>query len=174
VNYAKGILQKELLPHVGTEPHCEPRKVYFLGYACHKLLMCRLGRLSEDDRDHFGKKRLDMAGPLLGGLFRMLLRKLTKDVRGNLQRALDSGKHFNIQVSEGGGREETPEEGAGQKRCSVQTLGYLRPTRDARAAITTESRLHQLLFSPESAPPPSPHPSHTTNQSPSPRSGPRT
>jgi RNA polymerase Rpb2, domain 2 len=100
----------------------------------HKMLMCSLGRLEEDDRDHFGKKRwetdddghrksfirvsienlnavfhvfyfwylsflffsivlkpplllssiyprLDLAGPLMGGLFRMLFKKLTKEVR---------------------------------------------------------------------------------------------
>ena len=56
----------------------------------------KLGRAPEDDRDHFGKKRLDLAGPLLGGLFRVLFRKLTKDVRRHLQRCLDEGKHFNI------------------------------------------------------------------------------
>ena len=56
-----------------------------------------MSRLAEeDDRDHFGKKRLDLAGPLLGGLFRLLFRKLTKDVRKHLQRCLDEGKHFNI------------------------------------------------------------------------------
>lgn len=96
IRYASGILQKEVLPHVGTEEHCETKKGFFLGYAVHKLLMCRLGRAQEDDRDHFGKKRLDLAGPLLGGLFRMLFRKLTKDVRKHLQRCLDEGKHFNI------------------------------------------------------------------------------
>jgi DNA-directed RNA polymerase II subunit RPB2 len=96
IRYASGILQKEVLPHVGTEEHCETKKGFFLGYAVHKLLMCRLGRAEEDDRDHFGKKRLDLAGPLLGGLFRILFRKLTKDVRRHLQRCLDEGKHFNI------------------------------------------------------------------------------
>ena len=39
-----------------------------------------------DDRDHFGKKRLDLAGPLLAGLFRMLFRKVTKDVYRYLQK----------------------------------------------------------------------------------------
>ena len=39
-----------------------------------------------DDRDHFGKKRLDLAGPLLANLFRMLFRKLTKDVYRYLQK----------------------------------------------------------------------------------------
>ena len=39
-----------------------------------------------DDRDHFGKKRLDLAGPLLANLFRMLFRKLTRDVYRHLQK----------------------------------------------------------------------------------------
>jgi DNA-directed RNA polymerase II subunit RPB2 len=96
IRYAQSILQKEVLPHVGTEEHCETKKGFFVGYAVHKLLSCKLGRADEDDRDHFGKKRLDLAGPLLGGLFRILFRKLTKDVRKHLQRCLDEGKHFNI------------------------------------------------------------------------------
>ena len=99
IRYASGILQKEVLPHVGTEEHCETKKGFFLGYAVHKLLMCKLGRADEDDRDHFGKKRLDLAGPLLGGLFRILFRKVTKDVRSHLQRCLDEGKHFNIGIA---------------------------------------------------------------------------
>lgn len=96
IRYAQSILQKEVLPHVGIEEHCETKKGFFVGYAVHKLLSCRLGRSDEDDRDHFGKKRLDLAGPLLAGLFRVLFRKLTKDVRRHLQRCLDEGKHFNI------------------------------------------------------------------------------
>lgn len=42
-------------------------------YIIHRLLLCALGRRAEDDRDHYGNKRLDLAGPLLGGLFRMVL-----------------------------------------------------------------------------------------------------
>lgn len=99
IRYASAILQKEVLPHVGTEEHCETKKGFFMGYAVHKLLSCKLGRAEEDDRDHFGKKRLDLAGPLLGGLFRILFRKLTLDVRRHLQRCLDEGKDFNIAAS---------------------------------------------------------------------------
>lgn len=84
-------------------------------YIIHRLLLCALGRRSEDDRDHYGNKRLDLAGPLLGGLFRMviymnylfgkllsirvldgsyiftissmqLFRKLTRDVRSYVQK----------------------------------------------------------------------------------------
>ena len=36
----------------------------------HRLLMAALGRREVDDRDHYGNKRLDLAGPLLAFLFR--------------------------------------------------------------------------------------------------------
>ena len=99
IRYAHDILQKEMLPHVGVEDHNETKKAYFLGYVVHKLLMCSLGRLEEDDRDHYGNKRLDLAGPLLGGLFRILFKKLTKDVRGYLQKCVDNGKDFNLTLA---------------------------------------------------------------------------
>lgn len=70
IKYAKDILQKELLPHVGVSSFCETRKAYFLGYMVHRLLQAALGRRELDDRDHYGNKRLDLAGPLLAFLFR--------------------------------------------------------------------------------------------------------
>ncbi|CAG8445554.1 3300_t:CDS:10 [Funneliformis caledonium] len=36
-------------------------KEYFMGYLAHRLLVSTLDRRELDDRDHFGKKRLDMA-----------------------------------------------------------------------------------------------------------------
>lgn len=96
VQYARGILQKEVLPHVGTEENNETKKAFFMGYIVHKMLMCSLGRLEEDDRDHFGKKRLDLAGPLMGSLFRQLFKNLTKDVKKFLQKSLDDGRDFNL------------------------------------------------------------------------------
>ncbi|MCD7469894.1 DNA-dependent RNA polymerase II [Datura stramonium] len=68
-------------------------------YIIHRLLLCVLGRRPEDDRDHYGNKRLDLAGPLLGGLFRMLFRKLTRDVRSYVQKCVDSGKDVNLQFA---------------------------------------------------------------------------
>lgn len=41
-----------------------------------------------------GKKRLDLAGALLAGLFRQLFRKLTQNVRKYLQLCLDKGTQF--------------------------------------------------------------------------------
>lgn len=56
----------------------------------HRLLLAVLGRRPQDDRDHYGNKRLDLAGPLLRGLFRQLLRKLTKDAKQYLQKVIHS------------------------------------------------------------------------------------
>lgn len=47
--------------------------LFFCRYVVHRLLICALGRRAEDDRDHYANKRLDLAGSLLGGLFRMVL-----------------------------------------------------------------------------------------------------
>eukprot|EP00894_Picocystis_sp_ML_P000240 jgi/Pico_ML_1/50757/g1911.t2 len=96
ISYAKDVLQKELLPHVGVGEFCQTKKAYYFGYIIHRLLLCALGRRKEDDRDHYGNKRLDLAGPLLGGLFRMLFRKLTKDAQSHLQKCVDSGKEINL------------------------------------------------------------------------------
>ncbi|KAG0488467.1 hypothetical protein HPP92_007278 [Vanilla planifolia] len=61
IKYAKEILQKEMLPHVGVGEYCETKKHITFGYIIHRLLLCALGRRPEDDRDHYGNKRLDLA-----------------------------------------------------------------------------------------------------------------
>ncbi|KAF4714144.1 hypothetical protein FOZ63_019543, partial [Perkinsus olseni] len=65
-------------------------------YMVHRLLLGQLGRISEDDRDHFGKKRMDMAGPLMAASFAQLFRKLVQDSKRILQRQVDSGRHFDL------------------------------------------------------------------------------
>lgn len=99
IKYAKEILQKEFLPHVGTGDFCETRKAFFFGYMVHRLLLAALERRDLDDRDHYGKKRIDLGGPLLGFLFRILFRKLTKDVGKYLQKCLDTSREFNLTLA---------------------------------------------------------------------------
>ncbi|ETO31373.1 DNA-directed RNA polymerase II complex subunit Rpb2, partial [Reticulomyxa filosa] len=70
--WAKDVLQKEFLAHIGVNEFCETKKAFFLGYMVNKLCKTILGRREEDDRDNFGNKRLDVAGPLLGAMFRVL------------------------------------------------------------------------------------------------------
>jgi DNA-directed RNA polymerase beta subunit len=72
----------------------ESKKAYFFGYMIHRLLLAAMERRELDDRDHFGKKRLDLAGPLLANLFRMLFRKLTRDVYRHLQKVRRSASYI--------------------------------------------------------------------------------
>ncbi|KAI9806392.1 MAG: DNA-dependent RNA polymerase II [Piccolia ochrophora] len=94
IRYARDIMQKELLPHISQSEGSETRKAFFLGYMVHRMLQCALGRRDVDDRDHFGKKRLDLAGPLLANLFRTLFAKLTKDLFKYLQKCVESASEF--------------------------------------------------------------------------------
>ena len=99
LKYARDIMQKEFLPHISQEPGMETRKAFFLGYMIHKLLRVRLGRQEEDDRDHFGKKRLDLAGPLLASIFRLNYYKMFTDVRRWLERCIENDKQFNLALA---------------------------------------------------------------------------
>ncbi|KAL5016562.1 hypothetical protein ScPMuIL_006151 [Solemya velum] len=99
IKYAREILQKEMLPHVGVSDFCETKKAYFLGYMVHRLLLAAIGRREVDDRDHYGNKRLDLAGPLLAFLFRGLFRNLMKEVRMYAQKFIDRGKDFNLELA---------------------------------------------------------------------------
>lgn len=61
-------------------------------YCVHRLLLATIGRREVDDRDHYGNKRLDLAGPLLAFLFRGLFKNLLKEVRMYAQKFIDKGK----------------------------------------------------------------------------------
>eukprot|EP00605_Chrysophyceae_sp_TOSAG23-4_P000632 GSChrysophyteH1.ASY1.ANO1.713.1 assembled CDS len=116
VQYAREILQKEVLPHVGFHENCEIKKAFFMGYIVHKMLMCSLGRLEEDDRDHLGKKRLDLAGPLLGGLFRLLFKKMTKEWQ-----TISSGLQYSLATGNWGDRTNASKAGVCQPRMLHST-----------------------------------------------------
>ena len=96
MKYAKDKLEKEMLPHVATTQNCEQKKAFFIGYMVHRLCNAALGRVGEDDRDHYGKKRLDMAGSLLGSLFRQLFRKFIEEAQKVIQRDVDNQKATNL------------------------------------------------------------------------------
>lgn len=79
------VLQMSFLPHVSTAEGFESKKAYYLGYMANRLCAAVLGRRELDDRDHFGNKRMDLGGPLLGQLFRKLFQNMSKGVRDHLK-----------------------------------------------------------------------------------------
>lgn len=63
------IINSNLLPHMGIEDVDIRKKAHFIAYMAKKLILAWLKDSPEDDRDHYGKKRVDMAGSLLLSLF---------------------------------------------------------------------------------------------------------
>jgi DNA-directed RNA polymerase II subunit RPB2 len=97
IKYAKkSVLQRNFLPHMSQRKGKEKEKAYFLGYMVNKLLRCSLGRLEEDDRDHYANKRLDLAGPLMAQLFRGLFKQLTTEMHKYMKKQIDQGKQINL------------------------------------------------------------------------------
>ena len=62
-----------MLSHISIERVNKIKKAYFIGYMIYPWYNCSLGRAFGDERDHYGKKRLDMSGVLLSSIFRQLI-----------------------------------------------------------------------------------------------------
>lgn len=73
----KRVLNDRFLPHLGTDNSDETigKKGFFLGYMVQRMISAALGRTTEDDRDHYGKKRLELAGVLVSNLFRQFFKQ---------------------------------------------------------------------------------------------------
>ena len=71
-------------------------KRYYLGHMTNQLLSTVLKRRSEDDRDHYGKKRVETAGNLINNLFKSIWKRIIREVSNNLikKRSSDLSRIF--------------------------------------------------------------------------------
>ncbi|EXX52525.1 DNA-directed RNA polymerase II subunit RPB2 [Rhizophagus irregularis] len=99
IEYAKNIIHTEFLPHIGEGIGFNSNKGIFLGYLAHRLLYSALGYREIDDRDHFGKKRLDMAGPLMTSLFSILYKKMVNEMIMYLRKCILSNRVFKLPLA---------------------------------------------------------------------------
>jgi DNA-directed RNA polymerase II subunit RPB2 len=97
IDYAMNILASEMLPHVSTSKDGFLRKTFFIGYMVNRLIQANLGGYKEDDRDYYGKKRMDMAGSLITLLFKNLFNTFTKDMVKNIEKLVDDGKKIQLE-----------------------------------------------------------------------------
>jgi DNA-directed RNA polymerase subunit B len=70
---AMRLIDKYLLPHLGQTPANRLEKALFLCKAIEKIIKLHLGKINEDDLDHYSNKRLRLAGDLLEILLRSIL-----------------------------------------------------------------------------------------------------
>lgn len=67
------LTDRYLLPHLGQEPSARMDKALFLAKAVEKIMKLHIGKIEEDDLDHYSNKRLRLAGDLLEILLRSIL-----------------------------------------------------------------------------------------------------
>lgn len=92
------IIDRYLLPHVGTKKEDRLFKAYNLCKMLKKFIAVSNGEANVDDKDHYMNKRLKMSGDLLADLFRVNLRVLIDDMLYNFQRIVKRGKFPSIKV----------------------------------------------------------------------------
>jgi DNA-directed RNA polymerase II subunit RPB2 len=92
LKYARDVLRENLLPHVGIKHGDEFKKAFFAGYMTNRLIQAHLGRTTEDDRDYYGKKRLDMAGGLINMIFQQEFRKVIKEMEQRINKEVNNAR----------------------------------------------------------------------------------
>ncbi len=94
----KDILNKYLLPHVGSKEEDMRVKAYNLCKMLKKFILVNQGRIPPDDKDHYINKRIRLSGDLLSELFRVNMRILINDILYNFERSVKRGKIPSLKV----------------------------------------------------------------------------
>lgn len=84
---ANYVIDRYLLPHLGNDEPCRIAKARLLGSMAEACFELALGKRGEDDKDHYGNKRLKLAGDLVEDLFRVSFNRLIRDIKYQLERA---------------------------------------------------------------------------------------
>ncbi len=92
------IVDRYLLPHIGTSSDDRIEKARNLCKMLKKFIMVSNGEIPVDDKDHYMNKRIKLSGDLMGELFRVNLKVLIGDLLYNFQRIVKRGKFPSIKV----------------------------------------------------------------------------
>jgi len=79
-------ITNDFLPHVGKNYR---RKALYLGYMISKMIRIYLEYDEYDNRDSYMNKRIDSPGVLMSNLFRQCYGKMTKEIKGLIERELN-------------------------------------------------------------------------------------
>ena len=82
----QNMLDKELLPHLGSLPEAREKKAIFLGRIVRQVLEMAITNRDPNDKDHYANKRVRLAGDLIEDLFRVSLQQLARDLKYQLER----------------------------------------------------------------------------------------
>jgi DNA-directed RNA polymerase III subunit RPC2 len=78
---AREVLDRVVLSHVPVNHFDFRAKAIYVGHITRRVLMAHLGKMTLDDKDYYGNKRLEVAGNLLSLLFEDLFKIFSKDLK---------------------------------------------------------------------------------------------
>lgn len=78
---AREVLDRVVLSHVPVNHFDFRAKAIYVGHITRRVLLVHLGKMSLDDKDYYGNKRLELAGNLLSLLFEDLFKIFSKDLK---------------------------------------------------------------------------------------------
>jgi len=85
---ARALLRTLVLPHIPCDGIDFSDKCLYLALMIRGVLAAKANPESLDDKDYYGNKRLELAGPLLALLFEDLFKKLNADIRRHADQVL--------------------------------------------------------------------------------------
>ena len=78
---ARDVLDRVVLSHVPVDHYDFRAKAIYIANITRRVLMVHLGKMSLDDKDYYGNKRLELAGNLLSLLFEDLFKIFSKELK---------------------------------------------------------------------------------------------
>ena len=82
----QNLLDKELLPHLGSSEDNREKKAIFLGRIVRQVLEMAITDRDPNDKDHYANKRVRLAGDLIEDLYRVSMQQLARDLKYQLER----------------------------------------------------------------------------------------
>ena len=96
IKRADDVINRYLLPHMGTGGDRRYDKAIYLAEMTEMLLQVIDEQREPHDKDHYTNKRLRVSGDLMEDLFRVAFTSLTRDMSYQLERSLSRGKELSI------------------------------------------------------------------------------
>ncbi len=96
VRRAEMLLDRYLLPHIGSDEQSRLAKAFFLARMAERAILVAYKKRAVDDKDHYSNKRLKITGELMEELFRYAFGFLVKDVAYQMERANVRGRKMSM------------------------------------------------------------------------------
>ncbi len=95
------IIDRNILPHVGTEPESRIRKLRFLAHLINELILAKLNIIETTDRDSYKNKRISAAGQCMAKSFKQLYNfSINKEIIKHLKKEFKLTSFSDIKLTE--------------------------------------------------------------------------